>query len=270
MLILRILAGTLLLVAGLGASLPVLAQQDETIEMPITLGAQGRATILSPNLRSTELSIDSQTYRVLIPGCEPREPGVFYCESVYQYQRCRTLMYSDMVHSCRADLAFESGFAEPVAAAPGSYELEVDSDARVRIESGGRGMGNIRGSADVVLELSPPLEYADASCLLRDRYLYWATGPDGGMSDIADPDDCGEPIEFSFKPHDDDLLRAHDICETFLAWGEEIEDSIDVLVAGLFHVRSDDPGFLARHPDGTGVIALYVTVEAPLTIQCRE
>jgi hypothetical protein len=245
-------------------------QPRQAIEAPLSLGPAGRATVLSPNLRSTEVSLDAAEYRVLIPGCAPREPGVFYCESVHQYQHCRTLMFSHMVHSCRAELAFQSGFADPVAADADSYRLSVDSDARLRVQRGDRGLGTIRGAAEVVLQMDPPATIPGAICLLRDRYLYRATGPDGGMSEVDDSAGCDEPIEFRFAPHNDDLLRAHDICETFSAWGDEIMDSIDILAAALFHVRSNDPAFRTTHPGGTGVVASYVEIKAPLSIECRE
>jgi hypothetical protein len=68
-------------------------QPRPAIEAPLALGPAGRSTVLSPNLRSAEVSLDAAEYRVLIPGCAPREPGVFYCESVHQFQHCRTLMF---------------------------------------------------------------------------------------------------------------------------------------------------------------------------------
>jgi hypothetical protein len=115
-----------------------------------------------------------------------------------------------------------------------------------------------------------PQNITGAWCLQRDPFIYFATGPKGGTSQIGEPDQCEEPIEFSFAPHDDDLLRAYDLCENFGVWGEELEDTIEVLASTLFHVRSASPDFVARHPDGIAIVAPYATVEAPVTIDCRN
>lgn len=245
-------------------------ETEAAFESPVVLGPSGRATVLTPDLRSTEVALDPSTYGVLIPGCKPQEPGVFHCASVHQYQHCRTLMFSNMVHSCRVDAAFESGFAKAVRAAEESYTLTVRSDARVRVQQANRSLGIIRGSASFELAIEPPLAGTGGQCLQRDRFVYWATGPNGGMSEIDDSAECNVPIEFRFAPHGDDLLRAWDICETFSAWGSEIEDAIGILAAGLFHIRSDDRDFRTEHPGGTGIIAPWVEVEAPLTIECRQ
>ena len=242
--------------------------ETQTFTMPV-LGPSGRATVLSPNLRSTEIALDTAEYRVLIPGCSQLDPGVFSCESILEYQHCRTLMISRMVHSCRAGLAFEAGFAEPRSAGPDDYDLEVDSKAKVRVTLGDRGFGQIRGDADVELTLLPPTDGDGAWCLQRDRYVFFPTGPMGGMSEIGETTDCDEPIQLSFEPHGDDLLRAYDLCDSFAAWDSEIEDSIDVLVAGLFQIRSASPEFIESYPSGGAVIAPFVRVDAPLTIECR-
>ncbi len=234
------------------------------------LGAAGRATVLRPNLRSTAVALESADSGVMIPGCEPSAPGIFLCQSLYEYQHCRTLMFSSMVHSCRAGNPFAGDFAEPRAAAPGEYELTVDSNARVRVTHGERGFGRMRGDADVVLRLDPPRDLEGAWCLQRNRMLFAPTGPDGGVAEVEDATDCALPIEFSFQPHEDDVLRAFDTCETFAAWGEEIEDSMDIVAAGLFHMRSASPEFMARYGSSTAIIAPYVSVEAPLTIDCRD
>lgn len=242
--------------------------QTQTFTMPV-LGASGRATVLSPNLRSIEIALETAEYRVLIPGCSQVDPGVFSCESVLEYQHCRTLMISRMVHSCRAGLAFEAGFAEPRAAASEDYELEVNSKAKVRITPGDRGFGQIRGDADIEITFQPPMDGDEASCLQRHRYVFYPTGPMGGMSEIGEATDCEDPIEFSFKPHGDDLLRAYDLCDSFAAWDSEIEDSIEILVAGLFQIRSASPDFVESYPSGGAVIAPFVSIQAPLTIDCR-
>lgn len=246
------------------------SRETETAPLPVLGAAATNVTVLSPNRRQTALSLEAAEYTVLIPGCSQQAPGVFVCDSELEYQHCRTLMISRIVHSCRADLAFGEGFAVPHPAPPESYELEVDSDAVVRVTLGDRGFGRIRGEVDVELAMGVPTGNESAWCLQRDQYVYFPTGPKGGLSEIGEPADCDEPIEFSFEAHQDDLFRAYDLCDTFVAWGMEIDDSIDVLVAGLFEMRSASPAFAAAHGANRAVIAPYVEIEAPLTIECRE
>lgn len=241
----------------------------QTFSLP-ALGAADKATALAPDQRTTKVELAAAEYRVLIPGCDPLRPGVFDCESVHQYQHCRTLMFSSMVHSCRIEPRTEIGIAAIRQAAADEIELTIDSNARVRIDRGMRGFGQARGEAEVELALSVPAEFSAATCLQRDRYSFEATGPDAGFAEIDDTAACDKPLEFSFKPHEDDVVRAYDICETFAAWGDEIEDSIELLAAGLFHLRSDDPAFEAEYPGGMAIVASQVTVEAPLTIDCRD
>lgn len=242
---------------------------ERKFTMPV-LGPGGRNTVLSPSLRSTEVALDSAEYRVLIPGCTPIGDGVFTCESANQYQHCRTLMYSSMVHSCRAPDPFAAGFDAAREAAPGEYRVAIESSARVKVTRSFRGFGETRGEARVELNIDPPQEADSGSCLQRDRLLYSLTGPEGGLAEIDDSGACEEPIEFRFKPHEDDVVRAYDICEAFSAWGSEIDDSIDILAAGLFHVRSADPEFVARNESGVAIIALHVSLTAPLSIDCSE
>ena len=100
------------------------------------------------------------------------------------YHHCRTLLISSMVESCRIEVAFSSGAIEPQAAEPGTYELTVESGARVIIQQDERGFGQARGSASVDLLFDLPAEAAPpAFCLQRSQYLYFATGPEGGWSD---------------------------------------------------------------------------------------
>jgi len=243
------------------------AASDAPPMLPI---AAARSTVLAPNLRTTEVVYDSVEFGVLIPGCHQIEPGTFLCETVIEYQHCRTLMRSGRVLSCRAGLAFDGGFAMPVAAEPGHYRLEVDSSAGIRVDVGMRGTGKIRGDADVEVRFETPTVRYTSWCLQRDRYVYHTTGPSGGLADIDDTDDCDEPIAATFAPHEDDLLVAYDLCEAYGAWGREIEHSIDVIVAGLFQIGSASPQFRAEYGGGTTVIAPYLTVRAPLRIDCHE
>jgi hypothetical protein len=216
-----------------------------------------------------QVALDTAELQLLIPGCFQREPGVFLCDSIYEYEHCRTLMISRMVFSCRAGVAFENGFAEPREAAAGEYTLTLESDAEVRVVKGRRGYGRIKGEAEAEIAFDPPRE-TGSWCATRESYLYYPTGPKGGMSEIGEAAPCDEAIAFGFEPHRDDILRAYDLCESFAAWGGELESSIDVLAAGLFEISSASPEFRARHGAGSALIAPYLMVEAPLTIECRE
>jgi hypothetical protein len=244
------------------------ADAERSFTAPV-LGASGKATVLSPDRRSTAAELDQSEYRVLIPGCEPSGAGVFVCDSISEYQHCRTLMIGRLVYSCEADIAFDAGFAESRPARADEYSLEVESDARIRVTLGDRGNGQIKGDAEVEIAMHVPTGEA-GWCLQQDRLVYHPTGPRGGSSDIGEPDDCGEPIEVAFEPHQDDLLRAYDQCESFAAWGMNIEDSFGLVVAGVFHIRSASPDFVARYGSGTAVIAAHIEVAAPLSIDCRN
>ncbi|MGD8339269.1 MAG: hypothetical protein PVH89_00725 [Gammaproteobacteria bacterium] len=226
------------------------------------LGPSGKLTVLSADRRSIEQSVDSSQYRVMVPGCSQREPGVFVCASIDEYEHCRTLMFSRMIHSCRADRAFADVAAEPRAAAAGEYEISVESDAVIRIRPGVRGSGQVKGDARIQIQFELPAGAERAVCRERRSYVYFPTGPDGGQGDVGKADDCDVPVEVSVEAHGDDVLRAYDLCETFAAWGLEIEDSMEVLVAGLFRLGLDGRSSVED------VIAPYSLVEAPLTIEC--
>lgn len=233
-------------------------------------GPSGEATVLSPSRRATEAGFERGEQRVSAPGCSTLTPGVELCNSIHEFQHCRTLMISSMVDSCRVEIAFARDDIEPRVAEAGTYSVEIESTARVRIERQSRGFATPRGRASVTLSLDLPAE-ADAPgwCLQRERYLYFATGPDGGEFEIEETDDCFEPIKFSYGAHADDIIRAWELCETFAAWGEELQDSIEILAAGIFTVRNSSPDFVARYPGGSAMIARTVKVQAPLAIDCR-
>lgn len=262
--------GSSLLLLGLSAA--AMAQTEPSDERTFTapvLGPAGESTLLSPDRRTTAAVLDEAEYRVLIPGCAPSGPGVFVCDSMSEYQHCRTLMIGQLVHSCEADLDFDAGFAVSRPAEPDEYSVEVESDARIRVVRGDRGNGQIKGEAEIELVMRVPVDEA-AWCLRRESLVYYPTGPEGGLSDIGEPADCSEPISVDFEPHEDDLFRAYDLCESFAAWGMNIDDSVDVRLAGLFHIRSASPDFIARYGSGVAVIAPHIEVAAPLSIDCRD
>jgi len=188
---------------------------------------------------------------------------------VHEYQHCRTLFAAGKLLGCRAGLAFDSAFAQPVAAPPDSYELELRSRASATVTRQRRGDGRVRGEADFRVAFTVPTEPAlTETCLQRDRYIYYPSGPQGGLSEIDDTAACDSPIEGKFMPHEDDLLRAYDLCEAHRAWGTEIEGSIELLVAGLYHLspRTAAEGVMGE----SRIVAPYVTIRAPLTISCKN
>jgi len=240
---------------------------------PVTpaLGGAGRVTLLSPSQRATEVALEANGSRVPVPGCEVAAPGVLRCGTLNEYQHCRTLMISAMVDSCRIEMPFVGLPVEARPATPGSYQLTVESDARVRIVRGERAFSQVRGRAEALLQLQLPDEArAPAWCVQRDRFQYAMTGSGAGVPDIGESADCAEPIEVRFTANDDDAVRAYDRCEIADAWGEKLDDTIEILVAGLFHIRSASPAFAARYPGGEAVIAEHVSVTAPFEIDCRD
>lgn len=234
------------------------------------LGALGRATIIEPGLRAAAVAYETVEFTTLIPGCHQREPGVYLCETAHEYQHCRTLMQQGQVFSCRAGLAFDGGFATPVQPKPGEFDLDVESDIQIRVERDTRGEGRVRGEARVAVSFRPPATLDSSWCLQRDRYLYFPTGPKGGIGEIDDTSACDTPIEATIVPHEDDVLVAHELCNSFAAWGSEIEHSTDVLVGALFTLGSNSPAFVDQYGSPTVIVAPYVTVKAPVSIDCRD
>jgi hypothetical protein len=243
--------------------------EAQTFRMP-TLGPAAHMTVLSPSMRDVEAAIEPTEYQLLIPGCHQREPGVFLCETVHEYQHCRTLMGAGKVFGCRAGLAFDGGFAEPLAAGPEDYELDLRSNAEMVVTQGQRGEAKVRGEARVEITFAVPPAGEGAWCLQRDRYVYYPTGPKGGLGEIDDVSDCDAPIAATIVPHEDDALQAYDMCDAFAAWGGEIEHPIELLVAALFHVGSASPTFTQDGRAGTRIIAPYLTVRAPMKVRCEE
>jgi hypothetical protein len=166
-------------------------------------------------------------------------------------------------------MAFADGFAEPIAATSEDYSLDLRSTAAVTVEQGARGTGKIKGDVRFKIDFALPKLDDSVWCLQRERYLYFPTGPKGGIAEIDDTEDCGEPIAGSFGPHEDDLLQAYDLCDAFAAWGSELEQPIELLVAALYQVGSASPAFRSRHGDST-IMAPYTTVSAPMKISCKR
>lgn len=235
------------------------------------LDSYARITAFSPDRASIQSTFAPVRYYLTVPGCHQSEPGVFMCETVHDYQHCRTLYRSGKVFGCKAGVAFSSQFATPTSADPSSYDLDVESTAIATVQYGQRGHGRLRGEAKFNLAFSESPVPADKFCIQRDRYVYHSTGPMGGMSGIEEAAPCDQAIAGSFEPNEDDLIRAYDLCNGQDAWGGSVEQSIDLLVAGLYHVA--DAGVVDRawlSADDIDVLAPYVTVRAPMTVRCRR
>ena len=208
---------------------------------------------------------------MLVPGCYQTEPGIMLCGTVHEHQHCRSLLASGKVLGCRAGLAFEGAFATPIAALEGSYELDVRSRASARVFEGRRGEGRLRGDVEFSVSFAVPAGPASAAdCLQRDRYLYFPSGPRGGLAEVGDTQDCAAPITGRFEPHEDDLLHAYDLCAARRAWGEETQGTVELLVAGLYHFEAAPAAIDAGTSASPRIVAPYVTVRAPLSIDCRD
>lgn len=243
-------------------------REERSFRLP-SIGAMTRATVITPDRRSTAPRIDSVEVRVLVPGCYQTEPGVLLCGTVHEFQHCRSLLAAGKVLGCKAGLAFDGAFAEPVAAEPSTVGLDVRSRASASVSRDRRGDGRVRGKVDFRIQYDVASQASIAeTCLQRDRYLYYPDGPRGGLAEIDDTRDCSVPIEGSFEPHEDHLLNAYDLCAAHGAWGQTITHSIELLVAGLFHLSATTAA------DGIAgasrIVAPYTTIRAPLEINCRD
>ena len=245
-------------------------REGRTFRMP-RLGGLERATLITPNRRGTEAAIEEIEYRVLIPGCHQREPGMFLCETVHEYQHCRTLLKAGRVFGCRAGLAFDGAFADPIAPSPDRYKLSVKSNAAVTVRQGQRGEGKVKGAASFDIRFDLPDINEHDWCLQRDRYIYHPTGPKGGLADIDDIQSCDEEISGSFEPHEDDIIQAYDLCQASVSWGTHVDQPIELMVAALFHIGSARPDFSTSPVDGSSkILAHYLTVQAPMRVECKH
>ena len=85
---------------------------------------------------------------------------------------------------------------------------------------------------------------------------------------IYEPDDCDEPLEGRFSPHEDDLRYAYGLCEGHRAWGTRIEATTDLVVAGIFHFTE-----LTASVGGAAAsrsVTPYLAIRAPLRVNCTE
>ena len=245
-------------------------REERVFRVP-TLGGNMRGTVFTPDQRQAAPAVTRTEIQIVVPGCSQFEPGVLLCHSVPEYQHCRSLLQDGYVLGCRARLGLDGVTADLREAVADSYELSLRARASVTINQGSRGDGRVRGETRYSVAFAIP-EHIEGteSCLQRDRYEYHQTGPSGGSSKINESADCDEPIEGSFSPHEDEILRAYDLCEGRRAWGTKIEATTDLIVAGIFHfsaasASSDSDGAAASRS-----VATYLAIGAPLQVICRD
>ena len=245
-------------------------REERVFRVP-SLGGNTRGTVFTPDRRQAAPAVTRTEIEIVVPGCSQSEPGVLLCHSVPEYQHCRSLLQDGYVLGCRANLGLDGAVADLHEATADSYELSLRARASVTIDQGTRGDGRVRGETryDVTFAIPEHTE-ATESCLQRDRYEYHQTGPSGGSSKIYESADCDEPIEGSFSPHEDEILRAYDLCESRRAWGTKIEGTTERIVAGIFHFSAVTASSASDGAAASRSVATYLAIAAPLEVICRD
>lgn len=245
-------------------------REERVFSMP-SLGGDTRGTVFTPDRRRVAAAATRIEVQLDIPGCSQFGPAVALCQSVPDYQYCRSLLQEGHVLECRAGLALDRVIADLHEATPGSYELSLRSRASITVNQSSRGAGKIKGESHYRVTIAVP-EHAETveTCLQLDRYTYHQSGPLGGAPATYEADDCDEPIEGEFSPHDDDLLYAYDLCEGHGAWGSKIEATTDLIVAGIFRFSSPTAFSIAVDAAAPRSVGSYLAIEAPLEVTCRE
>lgn len=235
-----------------------------------SLGAAGRATVISPDQRNASSIVDSIEYHVEVPGCRQHAAGSFTCDALPAYRKCEEQFEAGRVFSCRANLAFLNQAVEPEQVAAADYALRLNSSASATVYRDRRGKGKLKGDARFEIRFAAPKIDKLDWCVERERYLYHPSGPQGGTGKVDDSEQCKAPIEGRFKPQRDDLLAAYDACDRRNAWGQRLQQRMELLVAALYHIGSARPDFVpGRAADHTKVLAPYVLVEAPMSVTCK-
>ena len=239
-------------------------REGRAFTMP-SLGGDTRGTVFTPDRRQTAPAVTREEVQLVVPGCSQFEPGVLLCQSEPEYQYCRTLLQDGYVLGCRAALALDDVIGDLREVTSDDYDLSLRARASVIVEQGSRGEGRIRGETAYSIIFALP-EYPDGteSCLQRDRYEYHQTGPNGGTAEIFDADDCSEPVEGHFAPHEDDLLHAYDLCEGRRAWGARLETTTDLVVAAIFHFAAATASSAKADVAASRSVAPYLAIGAPV------
>lgn len=220
---------------------------------------------------SPDKTVKPVAYDVKIPNCRRDAAGSFLCDSVPAYQQCRARLKAGKVLFCRANLAFVNQRVEPQQAASGDYALQLDSSATAIVYRGHRGRGKLKGEARFHIQFAAPKINKLDWCIARKRYIYHPTGPRGGVGKVDDRADCSRAVEGSFAPQQDDLLEAYDSCDRRNAWGNRLQQPIELLVAAFYEIGSSRPDFVpGRAADHMKVLAPFVVVQAPMRVTCKK
>jgi hypothetical protein len=242
---------------------------EESVLRMLDVWGLTRSTVFTSDRQRVMSAVTSPEAQQVVLGCSQLEPGVLLCESAPGYQHCRTLLEAGQVLGCRAALGMDGPVAGLYEATSGSYELSLRAKASVTVDRRRPGEGRIRGETRYRVTFAIPERAGIAeTCLQRDRYEYHQTGPNGGSSVIYEADDCDEPLEGRFSPHEDDLRYAYGLCEGHRAWGTRIEATTDLVVAGIFHFTE-----LTASAGGAAAsrsVTPYLAIRAPLRVNCTE
>ncbi len=253
-----------------GFSAITCGREEAAFRMPGT-SANTRSTVFTPDRRQAAPTITRTEVQLSVPGCSQFEPGVLLCQTPADYQYCRSLLEQGYALGCRAELDLDGAVPGMREAISGEYELSLRGRASVSVNRRSRGDGRIRGATRYRLSFEIP-EYAAGteSCIQRDRYEYRQTGPDAGLAEIFPADDCDEPLEGQFSPHEDDLVYAYDLCEGRNSWGDKIEATTDLIVAAIFHFSSPTASSADRDATASRTVSPYLAIGAPLEVVCNR
>ena len=244
--------------------------EESVLRMLDTWGLT-RSTVFTADRQQVVRAVTSPEAQQVALDCSQLEPGVLLCQSAPGYQHCRTLLEAGQVLGCRAALGIDGAVVGLHEATSGSYELSLRARASVTVKRRHSDDGRIRGETRYRVTFAIP-ERTDIAetCLQRDRYEYHQTGPKGGSSEIYETDDCDEPIEGRFSPHEDDLRYAYGLCEGRRAWGTRIDATTDLIVAGIFHLTEVTASAAAAGAAASRSVTPYLAIRAPLQVNCTE
>ena len=251
-----------------GFSAITCGREVERFNVP-NLGTYTRSTVFTPDGRRAAPMVASNEVTLVVPGCTQFEPGVLLCETLENYDHCRGLLQEGYGLRCLAALDLDAAVPTLEEAQPGSFDLSLSGRASVTVRHGYRGQGEIRSTIRYRANFEIPghgqgLE----NCVQRDQYEYHQTGSEAGRASISPTDNCDKPLEGRISPNDDDLLYAYDLCEVERAWGGEVENSSDLIVASIFHFSAATASAERGDASESRTVAPYLSIRAPVAITC--
>ncbi len=192
--------------------------------------------------------------------------------------------------SAQADLPIDE-----YPAASGTYTGSYSGYFTASVTQGDRGGGQLGGSVTYSYTFDvptrPPLTEAQCqnntpvtgpndcnrSCVKKDSYKRYLSGPLTGIPAIGTSPSCSAPINSALQ--NIGLLEAYDACEAANAWGGETTTLIRVLVGALFHfnnprtTQTTTGGLLHKETEWTytnnaELLLPYVVIPAQVRITC--